>query len=618
MKFVGLLSGGKDSMFAVGKAISMGHQLVCAANLYSDEEADSFMFQTSGTTLLPAIADALGIPLIHRELKGKSNCKTMTYAVTEKDEVEDLYELLLEAKYQFPEIQAVVSGAVFSDYQRIRVEHVCSRLGLSSISPLWRQNQKDLLQEMHSQGYLSTIVKISSMGLQEKHLGSSTTDQLDYFESLNKKFGFNIAGEGGEYETIILDSPIMKKKLILEESEKVLTGNSAYSPYGHLLIKRLSLEDKATGTKQEFDLRTKPVLKLFRKHGEIFSGEVTAKGLETQTTNFEHEVFVVLKGIKEKLENEGLGLGNVYYLTAYIKNMQDFAKFNSVYSKFFSFPNPPSRVCVELAGQECGIKIAFKGTLSSKKCTHVQSISSWAPASIGPYSQAYLINYELHLAGSIPLIGESMTLSQDSVNQCLKNCDAIAKVNDFNLNQSQVCIVYYTGEKLPVPEEYFPFYVHVSGLPRAAPVEIEMHLHKNLPTSYQNIEIINNENWSGRILKKHCTDLIHLSWFIEIDSISSPESLISFLQAELESWFNTIPHKSGISKAQLLGKEPIKVTFQDYINEIRVYSPTPSIYEKSWFSTSPTVYLNSSTSRIFIHLQDYLQISTYQFINSGN
>ena len=618
MKFIGLLSGGKDSMFAVGKAMSMGHEIVCAANLYSNEEADSFMFQTCGTPLLPAIAEALGIPLIHRELKGKSSCKTMTYTVTEKDEVEDLYELLLEAKYQFPEVQAVVSGAVFSDYQRIRVEHVCSRLGLSSISPLWRHNQKDLLQEMHSEGYKSTIIKISSMGLQEKHLGSDTTSQIDYFDSLNKKFGFNVAGEGGEYETLILDAPIMKKRLILGSTEKVLTGNSAYSPYGHLLIKKLSIEDKSTGITQEYTEKIKPNLQIFKRHGEIFTGEVTAKGLGVETTNFEHEVFMVIKGIKEKLESEGLGLGNVYYLTAYIKNMQDFAKFNSVYSKFFGFPNPPSRVCVELASQDCGIKIALKGTLSTKKCTHVQSISNWAPASIGPYSQSYLIGSALHLAGSIPLVGETMTLSDDSVNQCLNNCEAVAKVNDFSLNHCQVCIVYYTGEKLPVPAEFFPFYVHVSGLPRAAPVELEMHLQKNMPQVHQLIENYNNETWSGRILKKHCTDLIHLSWFVEIDSVFSPESLISFLQSELSTWFDSVAHKSGVNKEQLLGSQPIIVNFQSYINEIRVYSPTPSLFQHSWFLSAPTVYLDSSTTSIFIHLQDFLQITTYQFINSGN
>ena len=71
-----------------------------------------------------------------RELKGKSLCKNLTYSITSKDEIEDLYELLLEAKLKFPDLQAVVSGAVLSDYQRIRVENVCSRLGLVSISPL--------------------------------------------------------------------------------------------------------------------------------------------------------------------------------------------------------------------------------------------------------------------------------------------------------------------------------------------------------------------------------------------------------------------------------------------------------------------------------------------------
>ena len=136
MKFVGLISGGKDSLFAIGKAISMSHTLICTANLYSSTEKDSFMFQTIGTTIVPAISSSLGVPLVTRELKGKSLCKNLTYSITSKDEIEDLYELLLEAKLKFPDLQAVVSGAVLSDYQRIRVENVCSRLGLVSISPL--------------------------------------------------------------------------------------------------------------------------------------------------------------------------------------------------------------------------------------------------------------------------------------------------------------------------------------------------------------------------------------------------------------------------------------------------------------------------------------------------
>jgi diphthine-ammonia ligase len=56
--------------------------------------------------------------------------------------------LLDEVKRQIPSISAVSSGAIASDYQRLRVESVCSRLGLVSLSYLWRQDQSVLLQEM--------------------------------------------------------------------------------------------------------------------------------------------------------------------------------------------------------------------------------------------------------------------------------------------------------------------------------------------------------------------------------------------------------------------------------------------------------------------------------------
>jgi diphthine-ammonia ligase len=60
--------------------------------------------------------------------------------------VEDLYQLLAFAKARMPAIQAVASGAIASDYQRLRVENVCARLGLVSLAYLWHQPQDQLLQ----------------------------------------------------------------------------------------------------------------------------------------------------------------------------------------------------------------------------------------------------------------------------------------------------------------------------------------------------------------------------------------------------------------------------------------------------------------------------------------
>ena len=72
----------------------------------------------------------------------------LKYNVTAGDEVEDMFALLSEVKRQIPSISAVSSGAIASDYQRLRVESVCSRLGLVSLAYLWKQDQTLLLEEM--------------------------------------------------------------------------------------------------------------------------------------------------------------------------------------------------------------------------------------------------------------------------------------------------------------------------------------------------------------------------------------------------------------------------------------------------------------------------------------
>jgi diphthine-ammonia ligase len=72
----------------------------------------------------------------------------LQYNVTAGDEVEDMFALLSEVKRRIPSIGAVSSGAIASDYQRLRVESVCSRLGLVSLAYLWKQDQTLLLEEM--------------------------------------------------------------------------------------------------------------------------------------------------------------------------------------------------------------------------------------------------------------------------------------------------------------------------------------------------------------------------------------------------------------------------------------------------------------------------------------
>ena len=53
----------------------------------------------------------------------------------------------------------------------------------------------------------------------------------------SKKHGINVSGEGGEYETMALDSPMHAQPIRVETTESVVERDSA-----RLLVKKCSLD----------------------------------------------------------------------------------------------------------------------------------------------------------------------------------------------------------------------------------------------------------------------------------------------------------------------------------------------------------------------------------------
>ena len=83
---------------------------------------------------------------------------------------------------------AVCSGAILSDYQRVRVENVCSRLDLVSLSYLWRRDQAELFDEMIDAKVEAILIKVATLGLDEKHLGLSLSQVRDHLHKMVRKF----------------------------------------------------------------------------------------------------------------------------------------------------------------------------------------------------------------------------------------------------------------------------------------------------------------------------------------------------------------------------------------------------------------------------------------------
>lgn len=100
MNVVALISGGKDSCYNMMQCVAAGHRIAALANLRpaNTDELDSYMYQTVGHQAVHLFAEAMDLPLYRRTIRGSSLNTSRNYSVTEGDEVEDLYELLLLVK----------------------------------------------------------------------------------------------------------------------------------------------------------------------------------------------------------------------------------------------------------------------------------------------------------------------------------------------------------------------------------------------------------------------------------------------------------------------------------------------------------------------------------------
>lgn len=209
LKLGSLFSGGKDSTFATYIATIFGWDVMCLITLKS-ENPESFMFHTPNIDITTYQAQAMGLPLLVQSTSGKK-----------EDELGDLYTALKKAKEQYG-INGIIVGALASDYQHERVNRVCEELKLKTFAPLWHKDQAMLLKEMIDLGMDIAISSIAADGLGEKWLGRKL-DEKAYNElmQLHYRIGLHPAGEGGEYESVVLYCPFLfQKRLAVTQAEK--------------------------------------------------------------------------------------------------------------------------------------------------------------------------------------------------------------------------------------------------------------------------------------------------------------------------------------------------------------------------------------------------------------
>lgn len=445
----------------------------------SESDLNSFMYQTVGHQVLPLYADATGLPLYRHPIVGGAGRHGKDYhagdgagAEEADDEAESMTALLRAVMAAHPEANAVSAGAILSTYQRTRVESVAVRLGLVPLAYLWKfpvlpspgsdggdtAGDGQLLDDMAAVGLEARIIKVASGGLDDEFLWANIASSAGKARvaAAMRRFGVQetgaVIGEGGEFETLVLDGPggLFRKKIVVGEEDRRVVREGGGTAWLWLRNARVEPKDQESDASEVripglLDAQFQRVLDTLRADEAItdvppnpqhqqppplghlqptplqhwhFTPSPSSPSITTQTTS-------LLDQIRSHLRSHSLSPSHILAATILLRSMSDFPALNALYAPLFaSAPNPPSRVtisCGALLPPSVHVAVSLTvhtGPVPDRRGLHVQSRSYWAPANIGPYSQAIsLPAWEggprmVHVAGQIPLIPGSMALPE--------------------------------------------------------------------------------------------------------------------------------------------------------------------------------------------------------------
>lgn len=220
MKLAALFSGGKDSTYSLYLARLAGHEVRYLVT--AKARKGSYMYHVPAIEVTALIAQAMGIPQVQ-------------FRAEPEDEILPLKDALSKL-----DVEGVCAGAVASEYQRSRVARVCHELGLELVAPLWHADPELLMRQLASQGFELLLVGVAAMGLDEGWLGQVINEEsLEPFLEVCRKNRIHPAGEGGEFETLVLAGPHIPGRIYVEFERRW------FGSYGELEIRKAAfLEGK--------------------------------------------------------------------------------------------------------------------------------------------------------------------------------------------------------------------------------------------------------------------------------------------------------------------------------------------------------------------------------------
>lgn len=209
-------SGGKDSCFAVHKAMQAGMKVTGMLNCISRENG-RVSFHGVDPRLVHAQAELLGIPLRQQETTPER------YAEEFKDGIRELGRERI--------VEGMIFGDIYLDEHLDWVQGVCRDMGIKAVEPLWGLNTSELVRQFVKEGFRSIIIAGKADRIDREWIGR--TIDAAFIEYLDARPEVDPCGERGEYHTLVVGGPLFRGRIEIEEAAVVERGD-----YRFLDIKR--------------------------------------------------------------------------------------------------------------------------------------------------------------------------------------------------------------------------------------------------------------------------------------------------------------------------------------------------------------------------------------------
>lgn len=211
VKFVASYSGGKDSVFAIHRAISMGMVLEGLLITYNTNKGRSW-FHGIPVEVLAEVEKSIGVPL--------------TCIETDGHDYEEKFTAFLRQQKDRG-VEACVFGDIDIQPHLDWGIDRCRAVGMRPCHPLWQESRKALVRECIESGFAPIITVVDSARLSPDFLGRQLT--LEQMEEIEKA-GADVCGENGEYHTFVVDGPIFSSPIPVTFGEPIMQGEYGVLP----------------------------------------------------------------------------------------------------------------------------------------------------------------------------------------------------------------------------------------------------------------------------------------------------------------------------------------------------------------------------------------------------